>query len=711
MKSLRLKLSVFIAVFVILTILGQGFSVYRTAKVEMEAESKKIIEINANEIEKLHTMMLEDAEALGKSLHENYDAVIKGQVENALSLIEYHYNAYLNGDVDEEQAMENAKMAVKAVRYGESGYFWIDGVDYSLIAHPIVPQKEGSNRKEAKDPNGVLIIQEIVKVSENGGYVDFMWEKPQNAGSGLLSPKRSYSRLFKPWNWVVSTGNYIDDIEDAYVDHRITSENRFQSDIKAMEKDFLVLMIDSEGHFVYSTNDNYINQTVEIVDYTSNESLNKLFISTNNDFIEYDILDSKSGQVREMLGYVKYDEKSDMHILVSQNKKDVFASVGRLTNVIITTGCAFLVLSIIVSMMFARYFSGPILQLKDVSDHISNGDLTNYVNVSSKDEVGELGTSFNQMIDGLRDMATDSHSISQSLETSSGALQDMINQNAQASEQISTSVEDIAKGASEQVVTTKNGVLSTEELSEKTSVMQTDIEGVRQSVESMRAFSDEGIQVMQELIEKQEINEASVRKINDVIEMLNNQVRAIDEFTDIIISISSQTNLLSLNAEIEAARAGEHGRGFAVVADEIRKLANQTSHSASEIQEVVLAIKKDASEAATLSAEAREITDTQKHAVESTQKVFAKLNTSIEAVVGDLEGVYGSVDDLVEINSSVVEVMNGIHSIAEGTAASTEEIAAFIEEQSASMIETATYVQDLADQAKNLRTSVERYNL
>ena len=145
---------------------------------------------------------------------KGYDDSVKFQIQNAISILKTFYEEEQNGTLSHEQAQKEAIKIIKNIRYGDdsSGYFWIDATDCTLIAHPILPQNEGQNRKNLKDKNGVTIIKKILSVvneNKEGGFSEFYFTKSDGI---TVAPKRTYSMPFKPWNWIVSSGNYYDDI-------------------------------------------------------------------------------------------------------------------------------------------------------------------------------------------------------------------------------------------------------------------------------------------------------------------------------------------------------------------------------------------------------------------------------------------------------------------------------------------------------------------
>ncbi len=162
-----------------------------------------------------------------------YRLEIKSEVQSTIAVLQSEYDMFQNGEKTEEQAKTDAAETIRAMRYRDdnSGYFWIDDTDYILIMHPVLPEDEGKNRYDLEDKNGVMIIQSIMKSCESpekGGYNEFYFTKSDGV---TVAPKLAYSQIFEPWGWVVSTGNYIDDIqsemaeEQAYWSHQYVAAN------------------------------------------------------------------------------------------------------------------------------------------------------------------------------------------------------------------------------------------------------------------------------------------------------------------------------------------------------------------------------------------------------------------------------------------------------------------------------------------------------
>ena len=165
-------------------------------------------------------------------MEESYNTQIKIEVQSVISILQSEYDKSVNGELTEDEAKKEACEIVRNMRYRDEqdGYFWIDATDSTLIMHPILAEQEGTKRDNIKDQNGTRIIQNIMKVansSEGCGYNEFYYTKSDGK---TVAPKVAYSQIFKPWNWVVSTGNYVDDMNEQIA----ASENQVSAKYHAM---------------------------------------------------------------------------------------------------------------------------------------------------------------------------------------------------------------------------------------------------------------------------------------------------------------------------------------------------------------------------------------------------------------------------------------------------------------------------------------------
>ncbi len=184
-------------------------------------------------------------EEYAKAMDEGYRTEIKSQVQSVLAILQSEYDKAAAGELTEEEAKQEAAEIVRAMRYRDdgSGYFWIDDKEYTLIMHPILPEQEGNNRYDLEDQNGVMIIQEIMKVcqsADKGGYNEFYFTKSDGV---TVAPKVAYSGYFEPWGWAVSTGNYVDDMDAQMQTVRKSIDAEFRNSCMLMAICCVVLLV------------------------------------------------------------------------------------------------------------------------------------------------------------------------------------------------------------------------------------------------------------------------------------------------------------------------------------------------------------------------------------------------------------------------------------------------------------------------------------
>lgn len=163
--------------------------------------------IGGNSIFSIKAMSDSTYDTYESAVDLGYKTEIKSQVQSTISIIQSEYDKFQAGEKTEEQAQEDAKSVIRNMRYrdDQSGYFWIDGIDYVLVMHSVLTEQEGNNRYDLTDQNGVKITQEVVNVcksADKGGYNQFYFTKSDGV---TVAPKIAYSELFEPWGWAVCT--------------------------------------------------------------------------------------------------------------------------------------------------------------------------------------------------------------------------------------------------------------------------------------------------------------------------------------------------------------------------------------------------------------------------------------------------------------------------------------------------------------------------
>lgn len=166
----------------------------------------------------ISTMTQTNISDIQEAYHYGFDTQAKNEIQTAVSIAQYYYQQEQKGVMTQETAQKLAADDLRNLHYGEDGYFWVDDTAGNNIVY-LGTAQEGHNRFNAQDTNGKYFIQEIIKngSSLQGGYTNYSFPKP-NDPKGPSYTKRSFSLLFKPWNWVIGTGNYFDDINQAMSD-------------------------------------------------------------------------------------------------------------------------------------------------------------------------------------------------------------------------------------------------------------------------------------------------------------------------------------------------------------------------------------------------------------------------------------------------------------------------------------------------------------
>ena len=345
--------------------------------------------------------------------------------------------------------------------------------------------------------------------------------------------------------------------------------------------------------------------------------------------------------------------------------------------------CVAVALSLLVSIFMTRIILAPINKTVGVIEEIAKGDLTRRVDISSTDEIGEMGKHFNAFVETLHQTVKQVADSSERVSSASTTLDSAAEQMAAGVEEAAAQINSVAT-ASEEMSTTSSEIAQNCMMAAKSS-------------EKANGAAMTGESIIQETVVVMSRINGMVKSSSKIIKDLGVRSEQIGEVLGLINDIADQTNLLALNAAIEAARAGEHGRGFAVVADEVRKLAERTTGATKEIGQTIVAIQSE------------------------TKKAVSSMEEGVKEVEVGADETKKSGDSLKDILSQISTVTAEINQIAvasEQQTATTNEIANNIQQVSEVMQDTAKKIQvnsnsaaELANLSQELQRLVRQFRV
>jgi methyl-accepting chemotaxis protein len=579
------------------------------------------------------------------NLFEDRRKMVKYQVETAWSVLDYYGTQAQNQVLTLEEAQQQAMQAVKKMRYGDNGYFWINDTGKPIprmIMHPTVPTLDGTVLDDPKY-NCALGIKENLFVAfrdvteRNGeGFVDYLWPKPTKDGFTEDRPKLSFVKLYPAWNWIIGNGLYIDDVEQELTSILYTSL-------------FLIFAIMLGTIIHISLVSRSISRPLtKISDAISQLSLGHIDIDLpvgrQVDCSKIKNCGQKDCNSFGMIGPCWVESGS-----FALDKQCPRASKGEdcrtcelygARNELEEVGSSLMALS---KGMKAR---------AKLAWEIADGDLTRQVEIASDRD--DLGKALNVMHEHLK-------RIHSQLRVTGHHIHLGANQMADASQALSTGATMQASSLEKITETVSNMAEHTKHNAENSTLAS-------EFTLEAHSFAKEGNQQMQDLIE-------AMGDINSSGQNISKIIKVIDE-------IAFQTNLLALNAAVEAARAGKHGKGFAVVAEEVRSLAARSAKAARETAGLIENSVGKAKNGVQLA--------------DTTAKALQKIVQSVGKITELIGEIAIDSKDQAERIYQINQELSQIDQITQSNTANAEETAATAEQ----LAGQTTYLEELLDNFK-----------
>lgn len=373
-----------------------------------------------------------------------------------------------------------------------------------------------------------------------------------------------------------------------------------------------------------------------------------------------------------------------------------------------------LIITVIIIVILVRKIIDALKSTINRLDDVATGRLD--FDMQSKmlqraDEIGDMSQSIQGLIDKFKGIVFDLKSSSTNLEEFSSGFESSFEQIAGNISSINQAMDELANGASSQANETTEANEEISRMGSSIEVTADDVEVLNQNSIKMRDYSKSAEDILQELVEISEQTSRAIDAVKEQTNMTNHSAQTIQDATDMITEIASQTSMLSLNASIEAARAGENGKGFAVVADEIRHLSEQSRSSADQITAIVSELIHNSNTSVETMNQVSERVQQQNVKLSDTRDMFGSLNSEIASVSSGVERIRHSIEEIERMKDTVMASVEQLASIAEENAASTEETSASMSELRNIVKRCHDDTQKLVEISSDLSEHTEHFTL
>lgn len=372
-----------------------------------------------------------------------------------------------------------------------------------------------------------------------------------------------------------------------------------------------------------------------------------------------------------------------------------------------------LAIILVVVIILVRIIVRAMTNLSGAVTKLRGGDLNVELHVDSlnaRNEIGALADNVNSLVVNLRDIIGGIRKDAETLNDCSIQLSGSVDTTVSAIDQVTKAIEEVAEGSTTQAQDTAGAMANIQELNATLDIITDKVVTLSKMSDETMNVSTQAKETMAELIH---INTQTKSDIDNIVDQSEKNVEAVNKINVIlktIEEISSQTNLLSLNASIEAARAGEAGRGFAVVAKEIGSLAESSASAAREIQDIIVSLVEDIQKTSSLSDVLNESATKQLGKIQDTREMFDKVLHAISEISEGTDRIRTEVESIDAVKNGIGETIESLSSISEENAAASEETTASANLVNEDMKQIGRVSQDMLELAEGLKKSISFFH-
>lgn len=399
--------------------------------------------------------------------------------------------------------------------------------------------------------------------------------------------------------------------------------------------------------------------------------------------------------------------------LASQTKDEIKGQIRKAIMTVVISAIVIFLFFIFLITVFTRMIAKTV---KHISQH---------VDILSKGRLGEKTESFHSKINEMNNLLSATGSLSSNLNniignvknvsdelvTSVGDVTELSEGSAEKAEQIAYAMRELAIASSQVSEHVTDISMQMVDMGQSINEISSGVESLSQRSSVIIDCNENALESLNKIRETNTRTVDAVKDITDQINETNESIISIDEVVELILEISEQTKLLSLNASIEAARAGEAGKGFAVVADEIRKLSEQSASGAEKIRVLAQTIIEKSSKSVNLSNEVYSLIEQERNIVSKTDEQYKMLTENIRLSADSIDSISKKSSALSIAKEKVIENVEGLSAISEETAASNEEVTSNIEEINEDVHTISTNCESLNRMADELNDAISYFHI
>jgi len=411
--------------------------------------------------------------------------------------------------------------------------------------------------------------------------------------------------------------------------------------------------------------------------------------------------------------YSAYTILNNENILVlTADESEALAGITTVTGVAVGISAIVVLLAIIICFILGRRLMRPLVKVSTIIEEIANGDINADFGMvkETNDEIGLIIEKMKELTQSLGNIVGKIRNSSDTMSSNSYELNDTSSQTLAANNEISKAVEDVAEGSTGMAASISKINENLLEMSNETKDINESVNEIRNqttAVQDSSKIMNDKIKSMQDSSHKMD---EGISAISKRIETVNTTVDKVSNIVSVIEEISSETNLLSLNASIEAARAGDAGKGFAVVAQEIRVLSDNTNTELENIKQIISSLVEECRYCVQASGTIVEDNAKQKEEIKAVLDEFGSLDEQIQKTAEKADEIEELVTAMIELNDDITKSSNSLTDVSAANAAATEEMNANIEELNAMMHGVSEMAEHMNNESDGLKEALSFFN-